>query len=151
MKRLIFLGIGIALTVLFLVLSYGDSFNIWEQLMYFGDYNNQMYNLGMYSSLGWITVLVPWVAAAVYYYAINSVRFDRWYHWLAVLGVVAVLTPVICYAINDAVFADSGLQYIGESIQFEFQTMLFAALMFIVASFSIRWWSSNCRHTPIPQ
>ena len=67
------------------------------------------------------------------------------------LGVVAVLTPVVCYIYNDTVFADNGLMYITESIMFELQTVLFAALLFIVASFSMRWWSSNCRHTPIPQ
>ena len=48
-------------------------------------------------------------------------------------------------------FADNGLLYVGESIQFEFQTVLFAALLYIIASYSMRWWSSNCRHTPIPQ
>ena len=26
-----------------------------------------------------------------------------------------------------------------------------AAVTFVIASYSMRWWSSNCRHTPIPQ
>jgi hypothetical protein len=58
---------------------------------------------------------------------------------------------VVCYIYNDTVFASHGLTYIGESIQFEMQTVLFAALLYIVASYSMRWWSSNCRHTPLPQ
>ena len=78
-------------------------------------------------------------------------KFDRWYHWLAVMGVVVVLAPVICYIYNDTVFANNGLTYIGESIQFEMQTVLFAALLYVIASYSMRWWSSNCRHTPLPQ
>jgi len=29
--------------------------------------------------------------------------------------------------------------------------VLFAAVLYIIASYSMRWWSSNCRHTPLPQ
>jgi hypothetical protein len=114
-------------------------------------YNDKMYNLNMYPVIAAITILVAWGGAAIYYFAINSVKFDRWYHWLAVLGVVAVLAPVICYIYNDTVFANNGLLYVGECIQFEMQTVIFAALLYIVASYSMRWWSSNCRHTPLPQ
>jgi len=151
MKRLIFLVLGIALTVIFLMLSYSGD-NIWEWLGFISnDFNDSMYNTGMYPIMGWITVAIPWVAAALFYYVINSVKFDRWYHWLAVLAVVAVLTPVVGYAINDTVFFSEGLQFVSESIQFQLQTIVYAALMFVIASFSIRWWSSNCRHTPFPQ
>ncbi len=151
MKHLVYLICGIALTVLFSILSCTDGFNIWEQLYFNQGFNDKMFNLSMYPVIAAITILVAWGGAAIYYYAINSVKFDRWYHWLAVLGCVAVLAPVVCYIYNDTVFADNGLMYVGESIQFEFQTVLFAALLFIVASYSMRWWSSNCRHTPLPQ
>ena len=151
MKHLVYLICGIAITVLFFILSCTDGFNIWEQLYFNQGFNDKMFNLSMYPVIAAITILVAWGGAAIYYYAINSVKFDRWYHWLAVLGCVAVLAPVVCYIYNDTVFADNGLMYVGESIQFEFQTVLFAALLFIVASYSMRWWSSNCRHTPLPQ
>ena len=151
MKHLVYLISGIVLTALFFILSCSDSFNIYEQMFFNQGFNDKMYNLSMYPVIAGITILVSWGGAAIYYYVINSVKFDRWYHWLAVLGIVAVLAPVICYIYNDTVFASNGLLYIGESIKFEMQTVLFAALLYIVASYSIRWWSSNCRHTPIPQ
>ena len=151
MKHLVYLIAGIVITVLFFILSCSDGFNIWEQMFFNQGYNDKMYNLNMYPVIAAITILVAWGGAAIYYYAINSVKFDRWYHWLAVMAVVAVVAPVICYIYNDAVFADNGLVYIGESIKFEMQTVLFAALLYVVASYSMRWWSSNCRHTPIPQ
>ena len=151
MKHLTYLIIGIAVTALFFILSCTDSFNIYEVMYFNQGFNDKMYSLDMYPVIAGITILVAWGGAAIYYYAINSVKFDRWYHWLAVLGAVAVLAPVVCYIYNDTVFASNGLMYIGESIQFEMQTVLFAALLYIVASYSIRWWSSNCRHTPIPQ
>ena len=151
MKNLVYLIAGIVVTVIFFILSCSDGFNIYEQMFFSQGYNDKMYNLNMYPVIAAITILVAWGGAAIYYYAINSVKFDRWYHWLAIMAVVVVLAPVVCYIYNDTVFADNGLMYITESIMFELQTVLFAALLFIVASFSMRWWSSNCRHTPIPQ
>ena len=101
MKHLSFLITGIVVTVVFFILSCSDGFNIWEQLFFNQGYNDKMYNLDMYPVIAAITILVAWGGAAIYYYAINSVKFDRWYHWLAVLGVVAVLAPVVCYIYND--------------------------------------------------
>jgi len=151
MKHLVYLICGIVVTALFFFLSCTDSFNIYEVMYFSQGFNDKMYNLSMYPVIAAITIIVAWGGAAIYYYAINSVKFDRWYHWLAVMAVVVVLAPVICYIYNDSVFADNGIMYVGESIQFEMQTVLFAALLYIVASYSMRWWSSNCRHTPIPQ
>ncbi len=151
MKHLVYLIIGIVVTAIFFFLSCTDSFNIYEVMFFNQGYNDKMYSLSMYPVIAGITILVAWGGAATYYYAINSVKFDRWYHWLAVMAAVIVLAPVICYIYNDTVFATNGLMYVGESIQFEMQTVLFAALLYIVASYSIRWWSSNCRHTPLPQ
>lgn len=151
MKHLVYLIAGIVITVLFFILSCSDGFNIWEQMFFNQGYNDKMYNLNMYPVIAAITILVAWGGAAIYYYAINSVKFDRWYHWLAVLAVVVVLAPVVCYLYNDAVFKDSGLAYTGEAMRFEVLTVVFTALFYVIASYAIRWWSSNCRHTPIPQ
>ena len=151
MKHLTYLIIGIAITVLFFILSCTYDFNPYD-LMYLNQgYTTAMYDLSMYPVIAAITILVAWGGAAIYYYAINSVKFDRWYHWLAVLGIVAVLAPVVCYIYNDTVFTSHNKSYTGDAIQFEMQTVLFAALLYVVASYSMRWWSSNCRHTPLPQ
>ena len=151
MKQITYLIAGIVVTVIFFILSCSDGFNIYEQMYFNQGYNDKMFNLDMYPVIAAITILIAWGGAAIYYYAINSVKFDRWYHWLAVMAVVIVLAPVACYVYNDTVFANNGLAYVVESIQFEMQTVLFAAVLYIVASFSMRWWSSNCRHTPLPQ
>jgi len=151
MKHFVYLMVGIGITVLFFILSCTDGFNIWEVMYFNQGFNDKMFNLNVYPVIAAIAIAVAWGGAAIYYYAINSVKFDRWYHWLAVLGAVAIVAPVVCYIYNDSVFASNGLMYVGESIQFEMQTVLFTALLYIVASYSMRWWSSNCRHTPLPQ
>ncbi|MBO4803442.1 MAG: hypothetical protein IKX18_03440 [Muribaculaceae bacterium] len=151
MKHIGFLITGIVVTVLFFILSCGFDYNIYEWMYTSQGFSDSMMNLNVYPVIAAITIIVAWGGAAIYYYAINSVKFDRWYHWLAVMAAVAVLSPVICYLYNDSVFSDSGLAYAGQAMRFEMVTVLFAAVLFIIASYSIRWWSSNCRHTPIPQ
>ncbi len=147
-KDTIYLIAGIVVTVLFWLLRV----QLLELVYNAPGYSDNMYNLGIYDTVAMVITAVAWVGAGVYYYVINSVRFDRWWHWLAMLAVVAVLTPVACYSVNVSVFSDNGgISYPAETAAFQTATVLYSVLMFVVASFSIRWWSSNCRHTPIPQ
>ena len=151
MKHSIFLAIGITITIAFYALSYSTGANVFEMLYFNQGFNDQLFNLQMYPVMAAIIALMAWGGAAVYYYVINSVKFDRWYHWASALAVCTLLAPIACYAYIDNKFAHAGLLYIDESIHFVTQILFIEALLFIVASFSIRWWSSNCRHTPFPQ
>ncbi len=146
-QNFIYLGLGIVATILFYVLRV----SAYECIYAVPGFSDQFYNAGLYDMIPLITIAVPWATAGIYYYAINSVRFDRWYHWLLVGGISTMLTIIIGYAVNSSVFSDMGLSYGAESLSFELANAVWAVVMFIVASFSMRWWSSNCRHTPIPQ
>ena len=151
MKRFVFLGIGLVVTLVFLALTYSQNCNILEMFYFNQGFNDQLYNLSVYPMVGIIVAGLAWGGAAVYYYAINSVNFDRWYHWAGVLAIVTLLAPIVCYFFINGVLRDNGLDYGGESVQFVMQLFIMTALLFVVASFSMRWWSTNCRHTPIPQ
>ena len=144
-RYLVFLAIGVLLAVLFLLFPA----QIYEGIRYFnGGYSNEMYNYGVYDTFALIMLLVTWIMAVVYYYVINSVRFDRWPHWLIMLVVSMAVAPGVCFGYNEYVFAENGLSYLSESMQMVFVNVLMAAVWYVVASFSIRWWSSNCRHSP---
>lgn len=144
--KVIFLVIGIIISVLFFIFK----ITLYDALYYSSNgFSNDLGNLDEYTSVAAITIAMAWGGAAIYYYAINSVKFDRWYHWLATLGVVAVLTPVVDYFVTSSIL--EGKDYGSAIVSFELHNILFAAIMFVIASFSMRWWSSNCRHTPIPQ
>ena len=142
---LVFLAVGVVLAVLFLLFPA----QIYEGVRYFdGGYSNEMYNYGVYDTFALITLLITWAAALIYYYVINSVKFDRWPHWLIMLLVCVVVVPSACFAYNEYVFSDLGLSYLSESMQMMLVNGIAAAVWYVVASFSIRWWSSNCRHSP---
>jgi hypothetical protein len=54
---------------------------------------------------------------------------------------------VIC---NNA-FTAEGYDFTGQLGSFCVIDLAVEAVLFIVASFAMRWWSTNCRHTPIPE
>ena len=144
-NKLAYLITGAIVTVLFWIFRV----ELYEALYTVNGFSDQMYNTGAYGSVAVITIAMAWGIAAIYYYVINSVKFDRWYHWLAMLGVTAVLTPIVCYIVVSHLL--DGFDYGTAEFTFEVYNVLFTALTFVIASFSMRWWSSNCRHTPIPQ
>lgn len=144
-KNLVCLAIGVAIAVVYMLMPA----QIYEAVKYFdGGYSNELYNYDIYPMFAMLTVAITWGVCAVYYYVINSVKFDRWPHWLIMLITGVVLSTAACVGYNSSVFASMGLEYHHESLQMAVCHVLFAALMFVVATFSMRWWSSNCRHSP---
>lgn len=147
MKNAILLIVGIVLTLLLLIFPA----QIFEVGYYSNEFSNEMYNESLYIVVAIVTLSVAWGCALLFYYAINSVSFSRWYHWLIVLVVAAIASPVACYLYCNHTFADLGYDFSTQLTSFCLIDCAMTILFFVVASFSIRWWSSNCRHTPIPE
>ena len=89
MKNTILLIAGLVITLLFLILSTP----IFENLYYEREFSNEMYNQNLYLVVAVVTALIAWAAAGIYYYAINSVSFSRWYHWLIAVVLVLFILP----------------------------------------------------------
>ena len=136
-KTVIYLIAGIILTLVALVTATPVMDSIFSGQMEFA---NEMYNDNLYFMTTLFAVIIAWVLGAVYYYVINSVSFSRWYHWMIVLVAGALLSAIVCF-----------VDYRTQLFAFCFFDLIIEGLLFIVASYSIRWWSSNCRHTPIPE
>ena len=146
-KNLILLIAGLVITLLFLVFST----QVFESLYYEREFSKEMYNQNLYFVVAIVTTVIAWASAGIFYYAINSVSFSRWYHWLVVLGVAVVLSAVVNYIYPNNIFSSDGVDFSAQLFSFCVVNMAVEAVLFIIASFSMRWWSSNCRHTPIPE
>lgn len=146
-KNLILLIAGLVITLFFLVFST----KVFESLYYEREFSNEMYNQNLYFVVAIVTAVIAWASAGIFYYAINSVSFSRWYHWLVVLGVAVVLSAVVNYIYPNNIFSSDGVDFSAQLFSFCVVNMAVEAVLFIIASFSMRWWSSNCRHTPIPE
>ncbi len=147
MKNSILLVIAVIVTLLVLV--FPDQ--VFELGYYEREFSNEMYNENLYLIVAVVSVLVAWIAAGAFYYLINSVSFSRWYHWLLVLGIASVLSAVVNYIYPSGIFSDLGYDFSGQLFSFCVFDLVVTAVLYVVASFGIRWWSSNCRHTPFPE
>ncbi len=144
-KNLVFLAVGAVVSLAFLLMPA----QIYENMKYFdGGYSNELYNHRLYSVFAMIIVGISWALSAIYYYVINSVKFDRWQHWAIVLVVNVVAATVACWTYNQSTFNELGLSY-GETSQMALYHAIFSLVTFVIASYAMRWWSSNCRHSPV--
>ena len=100
MKNSILLISGLVVTLLFLIFST----SLFEALYYDREFSNEMYNQNLYFIVAIVTAVVVWVLAGIYYYAVNSVRFSCWYHWLIVLIAAMIIAPVINFTYPNNIF-----------------------------------------------
>ncbi|MGP1591186.1 MAG: hypothetical protein ACTTHI_05265 [Prevotella sp.] len=147
MKNLILLVFGIVITLVLVLFSW----HIYEVLYYERAFSNAMYNENIYFMIALFSSIVIWLMAIIYYYIINSVYFSRWYHWLVMLMGASGLATTVNYYYVKSIFTADKLDFSLQLFNFSVVETILNMVLFIVVSFSIRWWSSNCRHTPIPE
>lgn len=146
-KNFIFLALGIIITALYMIFPT----EIYESMNLDPSFMDEMYNAHLYSTIATSIAITVWIVALVYYYAINSVRFSRWFHWLIMLLFTILIAPSISFYFPFSEFSEEGKDYLMQLLQFNIINVGITILLFIIVSFSIRWWSTNCRHTPIPE
>lgn len=98
----------------------------------------------------------------LYYYVVNHPRLNNWWGWLIFLAVNAVINFIVGWqwvlmdyyddkmkAIDPATNLDVPLN-IGktELLCFGVSNMLLSIAAFIVFSFIVKWWSTNCSRAP---
>jgi undecaprenyl pyrophosphate phosphatase UppP len=147
MRQLILLFTGIILTILFMVFAT----DLFEMFYYEMQFSNEMYNNGLYFVASLSTAIIAWLCAAIFYYGINSVSFSRWYHWLVMLVIAGIIVIAINVPYLESVFSDNGIDFSKELAVFAVVNIIIECIIYTIASFSMRWWSTNCRHTPIPE
>lgn len=112
----------------------------------------------LYTSTGWIVVFASLFWVVTFYYFINNPRFARWYHWLLILCVNFIILLAVSFYLVQSDYNNGDIAADIEPL-ISTQNMLFwgvtngiiASLLFIIFSFTLRWWSTNCSTTPIPQ
>lgn len=146
-KNFILLFLGIVISVLFLVFSAV----VMESIYYEREFSNEMYNQSLYIVVAIIDVVVAWALAGLFYYVVNSVLFSRWYHWLLIAIIASAAASVAAWMSCNRVFIEDNIDFSTQLTIFSFVNSLIEFVLFTIVSFSVRWWSSNCRHTPIPE
>ena len=116
----------------------------------------------MFIGIGMAMLAISLAFAVVYYYVVNHPRLNNWWGWLVFCAVNAVVNFVVgwqwvlkdFYAGKmtdlDKVTGNEMALQIDESdiIAFGVANMLDAVVAFIIISYIIKWWSTNCSRAP---
>ena len=134
------------------------------------DMSTQDYTKGNhFNSIGSVLVLVTLFMVVLFYYIINHPRFNHWWSWILVLiinsgmnflyGWKLTLSDLSNNLISDDLMYIRDVttnaivtQKITESncVNFGIANATLAAILFLIFSFMLRWWSRNCSTCPIP-
>jgi len=109
---------------------------------------------------GWIAVGIALAVVLLYYYVINSVKFDTWKSWLLMLFLVGVSNFGVAigrlwneyHAVGTAeclIYGGNGGINGNTVIGFGFANFIVSVIFFIIFSFAFKWWSRNCRYVPV--
>ena len=128
--------------------------NWYELLAYFPGFSNDMYYQNLYITIGICMVLIPVILFTIYYYAVNSVKLNKWYHWVGLLFILCGISFCIAYfcSYNELLYLyeqqDKELPYSSEFIGFSFVNVFWTLVVSFVFSMIIKWRSKNCSRTP---
>ena len=132
-----------------------DFFANWYELLAdLGNFSNDMYSNDLYITIGLCMLLIPIALLTLYYYAVNSVKFSRWWHWLLLVVVLCAINFGIAYSVsyNELSYMyeqqNTTLPYEIEFLSFSLVNMLWTLVVAFVWSMLIKWGSKNCRRTP---
>ena len=132
-----------------------DFFSNWYELLaYLGDFSEDMYNENLYISIGLCMALIPVGVLTLYYYAINSVRFSKWWHWTLLVVFLCGINFGIAYSvsINELSYLyeqqNKVLPYGIEFFSFSLINVFWTFVVSFVWSMMIKWGSKHCRRTP---
>jgi hypothetical protein len=126
----------------------GDTF-------YWGNFSDCLLDNNLYMHVGIVLVISSLVGMLIYYYVINSTRWDQWYHWLVSVVIVGIINAVYAYwailSKLEIVYAEAGadkVPFTTEFFNFSVVDFLWSLVLCFVFSLLLKWKSTNCRKTP---
>ena len=112
--------------------------------------------------IGWSMFGISFAMILIYYYVINHPQLNHWWGWIIFLVINGIINFIVGWqwvlkdyydgkmiTIDPATNLQMPLN-IGESeiIYFGVSNMFISVIAFIVFSFILKWWSTNCSRAP---
>lgn len=116
----------------------------------------------MFIGIGMSMIVISFAIVVLYYYIINHPRLNNWWGWTIFLGVNAVINFIVGWQwvlkdyydglmvkLDPATNKEIDLDIIPSNIiAFGVTNMINAMIAFLVLSYIIKWWSTNCSRAP---
>lgn len=128
-----------------------DFFATIYEIIYFQDFSPAMFSLGLYGPAGITTFLVVFLLVGLYYLPYGSPRFNKWFHWLGLCAIAALLSSVITQNRIIVTFARGGVSdYVSNEpyLWFFLWNFFLGFVLAFLYSLSIKYFSRNCSSTP---
>ena len=128
---------------------------LYELFGYVQDFSEDLYETGVNFPVGILMVLISAAGMAVYYYVVNHPKFNRWIHWLLVVGVLALINFGIAWAMSDgALFnyyfeVNQELPYPAmDFVTYSLVNAIWSVVFSFIFSMCMKWGSTNAKHSP---
>lgn len=131
-----------------------EFFANWYELTYFEGFSDTMYENGLYIPIGFCMVLIPIAVLTLYYYVVNSRRFNKWWQWLLLVIIICVINFGIAFGISfNGIYdvfgtSDVGYPLVACCLGFSFINFMWSFVISFVWSMIIKWGSTQCKRTP---
>ena len=131
-----------------------EFFANWYELTYFEGFSATMYENGLYIPIGFCMVLIPIAVLTLYYYVVNSRRFNKWWQWLLLVIIICVINFGIAFGISfNGIYdvfgtSDVGYPLVACCLGFSFINFMWSFVISFVWSMIIKWGSTQCKRTP---
>lgn len=120
-----------------------------------GNFSNDMYQNGFYLPIFIVMIATCLLITALYYYAVNHPRVNRWYHWLFFNLGTALVNFIVAWVIASdkivAYYAQQGMESPHDWTNYlilSCMAFLWTFVCFFICSFIMKWWSPNSKHSP---
>ena len=75
------------------------------ELLYYGDaFSNDLFSENIYFLMGIFNLITALLFVLAFYYLINRPSFSRWYHWLLIMLLGALLNFMIAFLLSNNKF-----------------------------------------------
>lgn len=141
----VFLFVGIALTVLYLVFAEPVITAFYIGTDTFAD---SMYDFNMYFILASLMSVAVWATTVLYYWIIDQVRMSSFLWWM-LFGVIATaVVPFIFFYYPMGVFLEDNLEFEVDLINLAIISIPFTIVYYFIISVCIKSFSTNCSTRP---
>jgi phosphatidylserine synthase len=126
----------------------------YELLAYFDGFSEDMYAQSLYIIVGLCMALIPVAMLTIYYYVVDSVRFNKRWRWLLLVVILCAINFAIACSVSYRELSDlyeqqnTEFPYGVELVTFSLINALWTFVVAFVWSMIIKWGSRNCRRTP---
>lgn len=129
--------------------------NLAEHLWGWDESTGDYIKTNLFNVVGIIAVVIALLMSFGFYRVLNHPRFNRWWSWLIVLGIVGVTNLFIGFyfpfadLVNDNISADiTEFISVADCWMFGVANFIVSVSFFFIFSFFLKKWSSNCKRSP---